>query len=35
VQAITHAGYELAAKDFHDMRALREQFGVALPDEYG
>jgi lincosamide nucleotidyltransferase A/C/D/E len=29
-----HAGYELDDRDFHDVRALCERFGILLPDEY-
>jgi lincosamide nucleotidyltransferase A/C/D/E len=29
-----HSGYELEEKDFRDVSALCEKFGVSLPDEY-
>jgi lincosamide nucleotidyltransferase A/C/D/E len=29
-----HLGYEPDENDFHDVRALCERFGIALPDEY-
>jgi hypothetical protein len=29
-----HTGYELDERDFHDVRALRERFGIPLPDEF-
>ena len=29
-----HAGYELDEDDYHDVSALCERFGIALPDEY-
>lgn len=29
-----HAGYELDEGDYHDVSALCERFGIALPDEY-
>ncbi len=29
-----HAGYELDADDYHDVSALCERFGIALPAEY-
>jgi lincosamide nucleotidyltransferase A/C/D/E len=29
-----HSGYELKAKDFADVSALCEKFGLALPEEY-
>ena len=31
VQVLVHAGYELAAKDYAELRLLHERFGVALP----
>jgi lincosamide nucleotidyltransferase A/C/D/E len=31
VQVLVHAGYELAAKDYLELRLLHERFGVALP----
>jgi lincosamide nucleotidyltransferase A/C/D/E len=33
VQVLVHAGYELAVKDYLELRLLRERFGVALPAE--
>ena len=33
VQVLCHAGYELQDSDAHDMRALRDRFGVDLPPE--
>ena len=30
-----HTGYELDAKDYHDVSALCERFGIELPSEYG
>jgi len=29
-----HSGYTLDASDYHDVCALCERFGIALPDEY-
>jgi lincosamide nucleotidyltransferase A/C/D/E len=29
-----HSGYELQAKDFRDVSALCEKFGIPLPEEY-
>jgi lincosamide nucleotidyltransferase A/C/D/E len=29
-----HSGYELTAKDFTDVSALCEKFGIELPQEY-
>lgn len=29
-----HSGYELTDKDYRDVSALCEKFGLALPDEY-
>ena len=29
-----HSGYELTEKDFRDVAALCEKFGIALPEEY-
>ena len=29
-----HSGYELTEKDYRDVSALCEEFGLALPDEY-
>jgi lincosamide nucleotidyltransferase A/C/D/E len=29
-----HSGYELQEKDFKDVSALCEKFGLELPDEY-
>jgi lincosamide nucleotidyltransferase A/C/D/E len=29
-----HSGYELDKKDFHDVRALCERFGIPLPEEF-
>ena len=29
-----HSGYELAAKDFQDVSALCEKFGIELPEAY-
>lgn len=29
-----HSGYELDEDDYHDVCALCERFGIALPDEY-
>ena len=29
-----HTGYEIDEKDFHDVRALCERFGIPLPDEF-
>ena len=31
MQVLVHAGYELAAKDYAELRLLHERFGVALP----
>ncbi len=31
VQVLCHAGYDLDEDDLHDLRALRERFGVAVP----
>lgn len=33
VQVLVHAGYELTAKDYRELRLLHERFGVALPAE--
>ncbi len=33
VQVLVHAGYELAAKDYAELRLLHERFGVALPQD--
>jgi lincosamide nucleotidyltransferase A/C/D/E len=33
VQVLVHAGYELTRKDYRELFLLRQQFGVALPDE--
>jgi lincosamide nucleotidyltransferase A/C/D/E len=30
-----HSGYELKEKDFQDVSALCERFGIELPEEYG
>ena len=29
-----HSGYELRLKDFHDVSALCQKFGIELPAEY-
>lgn len=29
-----HSGYELTEKDYQDVSALCEKYGLALPDEY-
>ena len=29
-----HSGYELDENDYHDVKALCERFGIALPDEF-
>jgi lincosamide nucleotidyltransferase A/C/D/E len=29
-----HTGYELDQDDYHDVRALCDRFGIALPDEF-
>lgn len=29
-----HSGYQLRAKDHHDVEAVCEKFGIALPEEY-
>ncbi len=29
-----HSGYELTKKDFEDVAALCEKFGIQLPEEY-
>ncbi len=29
-----HAGYEVDANDYHDVKLLCERFGIALPSEY-
>jgi lincosamide nucleotidyltransferase A/C/D/E len=29
-----HSGYELTEKDYRDVSALCEKYGIALPDEY-
>jgi lincosamide nucleotidyltransferase A/C/D/E len=29
-----HTGYKLDERDFHDVRALCERFGIPLPEEY-
>jgi lincosamide nucleotidyltransferase A/C/D/E len=29
-----HSGYELTEKDYEDVSALCEKYGIALPDEY-
>ncbi len=31
VQVVVHAGYELAEKDYRELRLLHERFGVELP----
>jgi lincosamide nucleotidyltransferase A/C/D/E len=31
VQVLVHAGYELTAKDYHELYLLHERFGVELP----
>ncbi len=33
VQVLVHAGYELAAKDYAELRLLHERFGVTLPQD--
>jgi lincosamide nucleotidyltransferase A/C/D/E len=33
VQVLVHAGYELGAKDYAELRLLHDRFGVALPQE--
>jgi len=32
VQVLVHDGYELAEKDYRELRLLHERFGVVLPD---
>ena len=31
-QVLCHSGYELDETDLQDLRALRDQFGVAVPE---
>jgi lincosamide nucleotidyltransferase A/C/D/E len=33
-QVANHATYDPGEADLHDLRALHQAFGVALPDEY-
>ena len=30
-----HTGYDVKMKDYHDVSALSERFGIEIPDEYG
>jgi len=30
-----HTGYELDADDYHDVKALCDEFGITMPPEYG
>jgi hypothetical protein len=32
VQVLVHDGYELAEKDYRELRLLHDRFGVALPE---
>jgi len=32
-QVLVHAGYELTAKDYAELRLLRDRFGVELPQD--
>jgi lincosamide nucleotidyltransferase A/C/D/E len=34
VQMLCHAEYEPDAEDFHDVEALRDRFGIEVPDQY-
>jgi lincosamide nucleotidyltransferase A/C/D/E len=29
-----HSGYELTEKDYRDVSAICEKYGIAVPDEY-
>jgi len=33
-QMLCHTGYKLSKKDFNEMKALRQRFGVEYPEQY-